>query len=167
VHAHSDKSHSGVVKGFYNIGYYTHVTDRVSSAFCGDMADQSRWILFGHDFPGPSFDKLAYCKKTYVVGADALDDINGVSSKLRQTGELVFRKRGADGYPWGDEYPSSPYVGSQLVSRSVLAGYIAGVKKNKFKFYDLELGPWPVITRQGIQLVDRRKNDRVLAAMSS
>ena len=62
VHAHSDHSHTTVARDFFNIGYYTHVTERVSSAFCGDMTDQSRWILFGHKFPGPSFDMLAYCK---------------------------------------------------------------------------------------------------------
>ena len=50
------------------------------SAFCGDMTDQSRWILFGRAFPGPSFDMLAYCNKSYAAGAGALDDINDAPS---------------------------------------------------------------------------------------
>jgi hypothetical protein len=33
VHAHSDNSHTIVAKDSFNIGYYTHVTERVSSAF--------------------------------------------------------------------------------------------------------------------------------------
>ena len=78
AHAHSDNSHTTVARDFFNIGYYTHVTERVSSAFCGDMTDQSRWILFGHKFPGPSFDMLAYCNKSYPVGVGALDDIDNV-----------------------------------------------------------------------------------------
>ena len=36
VHAHPDNSHTTVARDFFNIGYYTHVTERVSSAFCGD-----------------------------------------------------------------------------------------------------------------------------------
>ena len=72
-HAHSDDSHTTVARDFFKIGYYTHVTDRVSAAFCGDMTDQSRWILFGHKFPGPSFDMLAYCNTSYPVGYGALE----------------------------------------------------------------------------------------------
>ena len=72
VHAHSDNSHTTVAKDFFKIGYYTHVTDRVSSAFCGDMTDQSRWILFGHKFPGPSFGMLAYCNKSCPVGSSKI-----------------------------------------------------------------------------------------------
>ena len=161
VHAHSDKSHSNIAKDFCNIGYYTHVTDRVPSAFCGGMTDQNRWSLFGHAFPGPSFGMLAYCNKTYVVGAGALDDMDDAPSKLWQAGELQFRERGEDDYPWGDEYSSSPYISSQFVLRSVLAGYVGGIKKKEYTFYDLELGSWPVITRQGIQLIDRCANDRI------
>ena len=112
VHAHSDSSHSSVAKDFYDIGYCTHVTERTSSAFCGDTTDQSRRILFGHKFSGLSFGMLAYCNNTYPAGAGALDDIEDVPSNLWQTGELVFRVRGADDYPWGDEYPSSQYLSS-------------------------------------------------------
>ena len=79
VHAHSSNSHTTVTRDFFNIGYYTHVTDRTSSAFYGDMTDQSRWILFGRKFPGPSFDMLAYCNKTCPVGAGALDNTGNVS----------------------------------------------------------------------------------------
>ena len=82
VHAHSDNSHTTVARDFFNIGYYTHVTERVSSAFCGDMTDQSRWILFGHKFPGPPFDTLAYCNKSYPVGVGALDDIGDMCHLL-------------------------------------------------------------------------------------
>ena len=56
-----------------------------------------------------------------------------------------------------------PYFSSQFASRSVLAGYVNGVKKKEFKFYDLERGSWPVITRQGILLLDRRKCKRNIA----
>ena len=67
-------------KGFFNIGHYTHVTERVSSAFCGDMTDQSRWIiLFGHKFPGPSSGMLAYCNKSYPVG----DATSAIETELR------------------------------------------------------------------------------------
>ena len=45
VHAHFDNSHTTVAKDFFNIRYYTHVTERVSSAFCGDMTNQSRWVV--------------------------------------------------------------------------------------------------------------------------
>ena len=45
LHAHSDNSHTTVAKDFFNIRYYTHVTECVSSAFCGDMTDQSRWVV--------------------------------------------------------------------------------------------------------------------------
>ena len=99
------------------------------------MTDQSRWILFGHKFPGPSFDMLAYCNKSYPVGVGALGDINDVPQNLWQTADLEFRVRGDDDYPWGDEYPHDPYFSSQFVSRSVLAGYVNGVKKKEFKFY--------------------------------
>ena len=58
---------------------------------------------------------------------------------------LKFRVRGEDDSPWGDEYPHDPYFSSQFVSRSVLAGYVDGIKKKEHKFYDLERGPWPVI----------------------
>ena len=152
VHAHSDKSHKTVAKDSFDIGHYTHVTDRISSAFCGDMTDQSRWILFGHKFPGPSFDMLAYCNTPYPAGAGALDDIGTIPLNVWQTGKLEFRVRGDDEYPWGDEYPHDPYYSSQFLSRSVLAGFVNGAKKKEFKFYDLERGPWPVITRQGFQL---------------
>ena len=60
VHTHSNDSHRTVAKDFFDIGYYTNVTGRVSSSVCGDITDQSRWILFGHKFPGSSFDMLAY-----------------------------------------------------------------------------------------------------------
>ena len=144
VHAHSNKSHSNVAKGFYNICYYTHVTDRVPSAFCGDMTDQSRWILFGHAFPDPSFGMLAYCNKTCIVGAGALDGIDDAPNQRWQPGELQFRERGEDDYPWGDEYPSSPYISSQFVSRSVLAGYVGGIKKKEYKFMILNSVPGPL-----------------------
>ena len=167
VHAHSDHSHTTVARDFFNIGYYTHVTERVSSAFCGDMTDQTRWILFGHKFPGPSFDMLAYCNKSYSVGVGALDDIDDVPLSLwQQSKQLKFRVRGEDDSPWGDEYPHDPYFSSQFVSRSVLAGYVNGIKKKEHKFYDLERGPWPVITRQGIQLLDRRNQKRRGSDMS-
>ena len=84
VHAHSDHSHTTVARDFFNIGYYTHVTERVSSAFCGDMTDQTRWILFGHKFPGPSFGMLSYCNKSYSVGFGALGDIDDVPPSLWQ-----------------------------------------------------------------------------------
>ena len=100
VHAHSDDSHTTVARDFFNIGYYTHPTDRVSSAFCGDKTDQSSWILFGHRFPGPSFDMLAYCNKSYPVGFGALDDISDVSPDLWHHGKLEFRVRGEDDAPW-------------------------------------------------------------------
>ena len=94
VHAHSDNSHTtAVAKDFFETGYYTHVTDRVSSAFCEDMTDQSRWILFGHKFPGPSFDMLAYCNKSYPVGAGALDDIGTIPPNSSQTDKLEFSSR--------------------------------------------------------------------------
>ena len=109
---------------------------------------------------------LAYCNKSYPVGAGALDDIDTIPLNLWQTGQLEFRVRGNDEYPWGDEYPHDLYYSSQFVSRSVLAGYVNGVRKKEFKLYDLERGPWPVSTRrQGIQLLDRRKNDRVSSDM--
>ena len=127
------------------------------------MTDQSRWILFGHKFPGPSFDMLAYCNKSYPVGVGALDDIDDLPLNLWRNNELEFRVRGKDGYPWGDEYPHDPFFPSQFVSRSVLAGYVNGVKKTEFKLYDLERGSWPVITRQGILLLDRRKHKRRIA----
>ena len=140
------------------------ITERVSSAFCGDMTDQSRWILFGHKFPGPSFGMLAYCNKSYPVGVGALDDIGDLPLNLWRNNELEFRVRGGkDDYPWGDEYPHDPYFPSQFVSRSVLAGCVNGAKKKEFKFYDLERGSWPVITRQGILLLDRRKHKRRIA----
>ena len=116
VHAHSDDSNTSVARDFFNIGYYTHVTDRVSSVFCGDKTDQSRWIMFGHKFPGPSFDMLAYCNESYPVGFGALDDISDVSPDLWQNGNLEFRVRGEDDAPWGDEYPHDPYFSSQFVS---------------------------------------------------
>ena len=166
VHAHSDHSHTTVARDFFNIGYYTHVTERVSSAFCGDMTDQTRWILFGHKFPGPSFDMLSYCNKSYLVGFGALGDIDDVPPSLWQQNALKFRVRGEDDSPWGDEYPHDPYFSSQFVSRSVLAGYVDGIKKKEHKFYDLERGPWPVITRQGIQLLDRRDQERCDSDMS-
>jgi len=56
-----------VARDFFNIGYYTHVTERVSSAFCGDMTDQTRWILFGHKFPGPSFDMLSHWEQLFFA----------------------------------------------------------------------------------------------------
>ena len=165
VHAHSGNSHTTVARGFFNIGHYTHVTDRVTSAFCGDMTDQSRWILFGHKFPGPSFDMLAYCDKSYPVGVGALDDIGDVPLALWQhSKQPEFRVRGEDDYPWGNEYPHDLYFPSQFVSRSVLAGYVNGVKKKEHKFYDSERGSWPVITRQGNQLLDRRKLKRRIAS---
>ena len=78
VHAHSDKSHLSVAKDFCDIGYYTHATERISSAFCGDMMmNQSRCILFGHAFPGPSFVMRAYCNKAYVLQAIA-KEFNGL-----------------------------------------------------------------------------------------
>ena len=163
VHAHSDNSHTNVAKGFFELGYCTHVTDRISSAFYGDMTDQSKWILVDHKFPGPPFDMLAYCNKSYPVGAGALDDIVAIPLNLWQTGQLEFRVRGGGDYPWGDEYLHDPYFSSQFVSRSVLAGYVNGAKKKEFKFYDLE-GSWPVITRQGMQLLGRRKRKRRVAS---
>ena len=42
----------------------------------------------------------------------------------------------------------------------MLAGYVNGAKNKEFEIYDLEPGSWPVITRQGIQLLDRRKTKR-------
>ena len=109
---------------------------------------------------------LAYCNKSYPVGVAALDDIDDVPLNLWQKDELELRVRGNDEHPWGDEYPHDPYFSSQFVSRSVLAGYVNGVKKKEFKFYDLERGSWPVITRQGIQLLDRRKlKSRLAGAM--
>ena len=59
------------------------------------------------------------------------------------------------------------YFSSQFVSRSVLAGYVNDVKKKEFKFNDLERGSWPVITRQDIQLLDRRKRKRKRRVASS
>ena len=56
------------------------------------------------------------------------------------------------------------YFSSKFVSRSVLAGYVNGVKKKEFKFNDLERGSWPVITRRGIKLFDRRKRKRRVAS---
>ena len=100
VHAHSDNSHTTVARDFFNIGYYTHVTERISSAFCGDMTDQSRWILFGHKFPGPSFGMLAYCNKSYPVGVKALGHVDDVTLNLWRNSELEFRVRGEDDYPW-------------------------------------------------------------------
>jgi hypothetical protein len=75
VHAYSDGSHSSVAKDFYGIDYYTHVTERISSAFCGDMTDQSRWILFGHTFLGLSFDMLACTATALILSAPALSTI--------------------------------------------------------------------------------------------
>ena len=98
VHANSNASHSSVAKDFYSIGYYAHATERASSAFCGDMTDQIRWILFGHASTSSSFDMLAYCNNTYAFGAGALDDINNVPGNLWKTEQLVFRKRDADDY---------------------------------------------------------------------
>ena len=131
------------------------------------MTDQTRWILFGHKFPGPSFDMLSYCNKSYLVGLGALDDVDNVSPSLWQQNAPRFRVRGEDDSPWGDEYPHDPYFSSQFVSRSVLAGYIDGIKKKEHKFYDPERGPWPVITRQGIQLLDRRDQGRCDSDMSA
>ena len=45
----------------------------------------------------------------------------------------------------------------------MLAGYVNGIQKKEFKFYDLERGSWPVITRQGILLLDRRRCKRNVA----
>ena len=104
VHAHSDNSHTTVARDFFNIGYYTHVTERISSAFCGDMTDQSRWILFGHKFPGPSFDMLAYCNKSYPVGVKALDDIGDLPLNLWRNNKLEFRVRGEDDYASKDPH---------------------------------------------------------------
>ena len=51
---------SVTAKDFFDIGYYTNITERLSSSICGDVTDIGRWVLFGHIFPGPSFDMLAY-----------------------------------------------------------------------------------------------------------
>ena len=163
VHAHSDNSHTTVAKDFFDIGYYTHVTERVPSAFCGDMTDQSRWILFGHKFPGPSFGMLAYCNTSYPTGVGALDDIGDLPLNLWRNNELEFRVRGKDDCRGVTSTPYDPYFPSQFVFRSVLAGYVNGVKKKEFKFYDLERGSWPVITRHGILLLDRRRHKRRIA----
>ena len=77
---------------------------------------------------------LAYCNRPYPVGAGALGDVGTVPLNVWQTGRLEFRVRGADDYPWGDEYPHGPYYSPHFVSRSVLAGYVNGVKKKEFKF---------------------------------
>ena len=68
------------------------------------------------------------------LGVKALDDIDDVPLNLWRNSELEFRVRGEDDYPWGDEYPHNPYFPSQFVSRSVLAGYVDGIKKKEFKF---------------------------------
>ena len=95
----------------------------------------------------------------------ALDDTNDVPLTLwQQSKQLEFRVRGEDDYPCGNEYPHDLYFPSQFVSRSVLAGYVNGVKKKEHKFYDSERGSWPVITRQGNQLLDRRKLKRRIAS---
>ena len=59
-YTHSNDLHKTTAKDFFDIGYYTNITERLSSSICGDVTDIGRWILFGHIFPGPSFDMLAY-----------------------------------------------------------------------------------------------------------
>ena len=58
-HTHSNDLHKTTAKDLFGIGYYTNITERLSSS-CGDVTGIGRWILFGHIFHGLSFDMMAY-----------------------------------------------------------------------------------------------------------
>ena len=72
----------------------TPVGDVAPTNFSFGRFLKSRWILFGHKFPGPSFGMLAYCNKPYPVGVSALDDIGDLSLNLWRNDKLEFRVRG-------------------------------------------------------------------------
>ena len=42
AHAHSNNSHRTTAKGLFGIGYYTNVTERISSSICGDVTNTGR-----------------------------------------------------------------------------------------------------------------------------
>ena len=155
-HSHSDGSHKSVCKRFEQLGYSVHVTDRMSSAFCGDSTDRNRWFMLCFKLAGPSFDLLSYCQSDYSNAVDILDRPAEVSSDLWLDAPCEFRTRGKDTLPWGDEYPRDPRFLGQFISRAVLQGYAHGRRAKECKIWDVSRGPLPTVTRGSLLIVDGR-----------
>ena len=89
IHAHSNDSHRTTAKDLFDIGYYTIATDRGSSSICRDITDQSRWILFGHIFPGPSFDMLAYSNNSALDQHFTSYDSSAIPLHVHKIGQFM------------------------------------------------------------------------------
>ena len=155
-HCSSDGSHPTVAKRFEQLGYQVNVTHRLSSAFCGDHTDRNRWFMICLKLPGPTFDLYTYCNTDYPNAIHILDKPSKVSSELWIDAPCIFRKRGEDTLPWGDDYPRDPRFLGQYVSRAVLQGYVEGRRVKECKIWDVEKGPFPTVTRQSLLIIDPR-----------
>jgi site-specific DNA-cytosine methylase len=157
AHAASTGSHDKVVADLKKIGYQAHVTDRLPSCFCGDHTHRDRWFVLAFLESGPSFDLLDYCSSSPLPARDILDDPRTVDPALKIDSPAVFRVRGEDTHPWGEDYADDPRVSGQYISRATVAGYIGGSHAKEDKFYSIDQ-PLPCITRNGVQIHDTRIN---------